>query len=372
MTSSSVAHRLGSDGERKLARGAERLLAKFAVEQPIGKAQPRMLVGLDSRSARRPAKMPTGDSRRPARRRESEPGRAGPAGRFPARDRSAVDRPPVRRYCRPPPAGRKIKRWQKRLARWMLCVSRVSIQTCSESLSSSRLSRHQAGRRLPATRTSNASPSWLQAIRTSANDGARFELAEVGQPMLFAQFDAPAPTRAADDAGKGPNSETAAGWGAAIRSWSVYSRVARALLRAIARGRLSTCSRSRAGQVAAREVFGLDEAQLDHVALRAGMKLAVGGQAGQPAERKASLRAGQLQVEAGLPLGEQAGPRLVLSRHEDMDHLLVVPQELPLRCGRGQALRTVLPAGRRSRPAACRAESPCAKSAISGPALSRA
>src|SRR5436309_826793 len=52
----------------------------------------------------------------------------------------------------------------------MFCVLRVSIQTCTPSLSSIRESRHHGGCCLPCTVTLSAMPASLQPRRTSAND----------------------------------------------------------------------------------------------------------------------------------------------------------------------------------------------------------
>ena len=78
------------------------------------------------------------------------------------------------------------------------------------------------------------------------------------------------------------------------------------------------------------QVFSGAELELDVVVFGAGgVEFAVAAEFGQAAQRDAALGAGELEDERLRPLGEDGGPRFAAAFGEQVDKLLVVPEELP-------------------------------------------
>src|SRR5262245_59853818 len=90
-------------------------------------------------------------------------------------------------------------------------------------------------------------------------------------------------------------------------------------------------------KLALTEVLHQLEPQADHIAVGVvGVELAVAGEAGDAAEGEAAFWTVERQVDRLRPLGVNHRPGLALAGHEEVDDLLVVPEELRARSGRRQ------------------------------------
>ncbi len=84
-------------------------------------------------------------------------------------------------------------RWQNRVARWIVRVSRVSIQRVRPSPVEVPSGSRVIGPDLPVTSTATASPDGFHAARTSAQEGLPARAPVSGRAELSRQVEQPAP-----------------------------------------------------------------------------------------------------------------------------------------------------------------------------------